>query len=291
MPSGDSPLSSNSGQDLESAVIDFRNQLKKMSIPAVWFDQDDVISIQTYMNGNVMTGQVQFQYRFITMNGSIDNYNVYIQPTTDRAGSNTQVKPGLGYLIGVRATYSGSGGRRGGLYVKIGMANLKVNKGSATLAQGYITNQAEVIFPNGAPEQSVSGKGCTQSITGTDPAANAEVSETVPTNARWSVKAITVTLVADANAANRTVTLIIDDGTNEIARFVARTAQTATQTIKYHFGKYNILPTDTTTDIYVYADLPKELMQGWRMRTSTANLQATDNYGAPQMHVEEWLEA
>jgi hypothetical protein len=86
------------------------------------------------------------------------------------------------------------------------------------LLQGYVTDTSRLSFPGSPIRSSIEGPGVLRSITGTNPAANAEISETVPTNARWRVHAIRFTLVTDANVANREVALTLDDGAAVFAR-------------------------------------------------------------------------
>jgi hypothetical protein len=71
-------------------------------------------------------------------------------------------------------------------------------------------------------------------ITGTDPAANVEISETVPTGARWKLRSFRFAFVADANVANRTIVLTIDDGATTLFETSSAVAVTAAQTPVYN---------------------------------------------------------
>jgi hypothetical protein len=48
-----------------------------------------------------------------------------------------------------------------------------------------------------------------------------------------------------------------------------------------------------TTAVTYIGPLPRNpvLLAGWRIRTSRRRSTCTDNYGAPQYFLEEWLEA
>lgn len=135
------------------------------------------------------------------------------------------------------------------------------------------------------------GPGTIRSITGTDPAAGAEISETVPADARWRLMGVGLTLVTDATAANREVRLVIDDGTTIIAEIPAGVTQVASETRRYSFGAG--FPRGAgAQSLNVIAPLPPVVLgAGYRVRTLTTNLQAGDNYGAPQLLVEEWTSA
>jgi hypothetical protein len=66
--------------------------------------------------------------------------------------------------------------------------------------------------------------------------------------------------------------------------------QAASLTVTYSAGAYGIAPMAGLNSRYWsgYQYLP--LKAGWQIRTTTVNLQAGDNWGAPQLLVEEWLE-
>jgi hypothetical protein len=160
----------------------------------------------------------------------------------------------------------------------------------ATLAQGYVTDTQRLAWPGSAVRSSVDGSGVLRSITGTDPAAGAEWSETVPTNARWRFVAVRVALVTDATVANRVPQVIVDDGTNTLYLIPSHANQTASLTWTYHgfyagaagFASGNYIALPFPGDLF--------LQGGWRIRSSTGSLQAGDNWGAPQLLVEEWIE-
>jgi len=127
-------------------------------------------------------------------------------------------------------------------------------------------------------------------VAGTDQADNTEITETVPTSRRWRLMAFRAALVTDATSATRQVYLIIDDGTTTFLQIPASATHIASLTRNYNFAVSGALVTNATTEIA--GVLPDDLIlpAGYRIQTSTDNLQATDNYGVPQMLVEEWLE-
>lgn len=158
------------------------------------------------------------------------------------------------------------------------------------IAEGYVTADSAVMWPGGRYADSVEGPGILRSVAGTNPAAGVEVIEAVPANARWRLRALRATLVTDATVATRTVNFIIDDGATTLLNFPGVTTQTATLTRAYNVAEYGFQPAAVGTDIFFYIPFLVRLLQGWRIRTSTTNLQAGDNWGAPQMEVEEWIE-
>lgn len=126
--------------------------------------------------------------------------------------------------------------------------------------------------------------------TGTNPAAAAEISQTVPTGKWWKLLAIKFTLVADANVANREVDLILDDGTSagEFARIGPLSVQTAGLTQHYTYGlglQMGTIPLTSTAKISPLPDL--YLGPGYRFRTTTQNIQAGDDLSAPVFYYLE----
>lgn len=121
-------------------------------------------------------------------------------------------------------------------------------------------------------------------LASTDPAANTEHSITVPAGEQWDLLAINFSLVTDGNAANRTVTITIDDGTTVYAKATGPVTQAASLTYNYTFGVGSALLT-AVAGLNVTVPLPQlSLMPGHRIKTVTTNLQATDNYGIAQVY-------
>jgi len=160
----------------------------------------------------------------------------------------------------------------------------------ATLMQGCITATQKIAFPGSEMYSTLERPGAIRTITGTNPAANTEVLETVPTGARWRLLALTVRLVNDATVANRLPILILDDGLASMAWSAVTSAMTAGAQWQATWGTYGV--TIAPTSLGSIAALPDGLvlLAGHRIRTNTLNFQAGDEYGAPQLTVEEWLE-
>ena len=121
--------------------------------------------------------------------------------------------------------------------------------------------------------------------------AGAEIEEAVPTNVRWRLLGLQATLVTDATVANRRPTVVItDDADLDLFRFRGQADQAASLTMQHVFSPQQYLAgSDGARAHYV---LPPDtfLPQGWKFKTVTANIAAGDNWGAPQIWVEEWLE-
>ena len=125
------------------------------------------------------------------------------------------------------------------------------------------------------------------SLFSADPAANTEIAVTVPAYATWRVMGATATLVTSAAVANRLVTLIVDDGANELFRVNAAVTQAASLTYSYSFAS---AVSDTVVPGNV-VKLPQLIIKsGYRIRTLTTNLQAGDDWSAMRLLVEEWVQ-
>jgi hypothetical protein len=236
--------------------------------------------------------RARVEWRLLDAKGVIVGNATPHTPNTDRSVATSLINVGEGFLLNVQLRATTSTPRVGQVYA---ILDLVRGTGStiqplATLWSGYVTDTTPAGWPGILSRYSTDGFGVLRSITGTDPAANVEISEACPTNARWRLLAIRFSLVTDANAANREVALTIDDGTNVYARSPSRIAQAASLTRAYTFG-INLNAVAAAQDTEQTASLvPVTIQGGHRFNTVTTNRQATDNYGAPQYLVEEWIE-
>jgi hypothetical protein len=128
-----------------------------------------------------------------------------------------------------------------------------------------------------------------RSITGTDPPANTEISETIPARRRWIIRTLRFRLITDTNAGNRLITILIDDGTNFLLTFNISQAQVPNTTYTYSFANINV--GETFVDTELFHPFPHLILSaGCRLRTFTSGLRVGDNYDAPQLLVEEWID-
>ncbi|MBA7550732.1 hypothetical protein ES705_43255 [subsurface metagenome] len=158
----------------------------------------------------------------------------------------------------------------------------------STLFADYVTPLVSPTYPVSGINQSTAGVGAIKSITGTDPAATIEISETVPPNARWIILAVHFTFITGVDVADRIIHLQLDDGTSTFADICSTTAHPASTTKVYNFANFG--STQIAPDDCLYVPLPLvPLLEGYRVRTSTDLIVGTDDYSAPQLLVQEWL--
>lgn len=257
----------------------------------VWIEASDRLYVAAY--SSVASLAVRFSGYFRKANGEVSEYAVTLAPTSDRAVTEGNVFFGAGFLLSCVAHLASGNANRGQCYVRA-----HVQRGEGTPAVklhhvigGYVTDEYGPSFPMGKIEGSLEGPGIMRSITGTNPAAGVEISETVPTGARWKVHSVQATLVTSGAGANRGPALTYDDGTTIFAQVGDFYNQTAGLTSAWcwaiHFVPMVSLNTFLTNNM-AYAG---QLLAGYRIRTVTINVQAGDNWGAPQLSVEEWIEA
>jgi len=129
-------------------------------------------------------------------------------------------------------------------------------------------------------------------VNGTDPAANVEVSHTVPAGKQWELLAVSVVLDQGLTQTPQPI-LVIDDGTDVIFEmFGASAAQAASTTCRYNWAPNLPLSAliGSGANVHAVAPLPSGLVlsEGFRIRTSTLGIGANSNYGAPSLYVVQY---
>lgn len=177
--------------------------------------------------------------------------------------------------------------QRGDVYVKI-----RIFLGGVavyTLLEGYVSEGVDLTWPPGIHQDMFSGRGSIRGITGTNPGAGSEISEVVPTNALWRLIGFHFQLVNDANVATRRVVLIIDDGSDTLMRLESAGVQLASVTNNYSWlSGHGFSSSASIIDQEMPLPTDLYLPQGFRIRTETTNIQAGDNFAAPELFIEEW---
>lgn len=124
--------------------------------------------------------------------------------------------------------------------------------------------------------------------TGSDAAANAEWTETVPAGKVWRLRSIRATLVTDGSAANRQVGLTLTDGTNVFFKACSASVQAATLTHIYTFADLPGIVVAASALEHQVPVPPMLLPAGTVIASVTTNRQSTDNWGVPVFFVEEF---
>jgi len=230
--------------------------------------------------------------RVLTTDGQIHTSQWSHRPNTNRTRATTYHRLPEGFLLCVTVDATGAAYRRGHCWCQVG---IQVGEGAtgvahAQLISDYVTGMARLAWPGGQLRSSVEGRGLLRSYTGTDPAAGLEISVTVPTGARWFLLSFRADLTTDATVANRQPRWLVDDGAIEYFRAGTYASQPASQLWRYTWSTSNWGEASNRDPYFVPLPADFHLAAGHRIQTSTANLQAGDNWTAPQLFVEEWIE-
>lgn len=230
--------------------------------------------------------------RFLGLDGFPRSFEHDLPLTSNRVVASVVRQFGQGCLLNLTVRLSGVTAAYGATFARAQVVRGVDGSGRVigTLCAGYVTSEQPIAFPGGFVRSMLEGPGNIRSIAGSNPAAGVEVSETVPTGARWRLIALAAQLVTDATAANRLPRLLIDDGASVYYQSDPAAAQTAATTVN-HVAGAAVQRSAVVSSTASWA-LPNDLRlsAGHRIRTSTASLQAGDNWDIPQLLVEEWLE-
>ena len=258
---------------------------------ALFLGPDDHLRLRSV--ASVGSLEIELAGRFLDEGSGAPNiFTIQQTPNSDRTVKTTNIPMGVGWLLNAMVRVSTGSPLAGQAYVLLEV--IRGFSGGVTpiacLIQGGVTANTRRAWPGSPMVSSAAEPGALRSITGTDPAANVEISETVPTGARWSLLSFFARLVTDATVANREVSLVIDDGTTTCCQIPSGTNHAASLTRDYHFATHGQRNTIAQVAI-LQAPLPElVLAAGFRIRTVVTNRAAGDNWGAPQIMVEEWLE-
>ncbi len=237
---------------------------------------------------------VTVRVRFVNDLSKLNWQEYKLTPTSDRAATSLDFPLGGGIISNVVAFASSGTPVIGQTFVQV-----QVVVGSqaaapvyATVLQGYVTAGQNLAYPGSIITSSLDGGGYVRFVNGTAPAAGAEISETVPTGARWELISILSLLSCSGVAGNRRPAFIASQSGNPWLRIPLpdNLVAGATKYTEWCQG----LPFATSFDFNVLpqalpAGLP--LVAGTQFGTITVNLDPLDQYVLPRYIVREWLEA
>jgi hypothetical protein len=255
----------------------------------VYVAADDMLQAQVYSNG--ATSAI-LMYRLLLPDGTV----LVSQDSISLNGARTQQffsrQLAQGVLLSVTLIPAFNLPAQGLIYASIGLRRLAQGATSLheVLCAGQVTQLFPLTWPDTALRYPTDGAGSLRSITGSVPAAGADISETVPSNTRWQLLALNASLVTAVAVAIRQATLLIDDGANVLYEAPEGPGQAASLTWEYHFASQGFAPVNTLTDVSMHYDNSLVLGPGYRIKTDTAAIQAADQWSAPQYLVREWAD-
>lgn len=227
--------------------------------------------------------------RTLQIRGFTSNEQIIADHTTnsDRSLATTTVSI-TSIPIHLTANLSVAGVSRGECYVRVSLRVEGVVV--ALLGAGYVTDTGTIVFPGGKIESSIEGPGFLRSITGTDPADGVEISETVPTGARWLILLVRFSLLTSVTVASRVPRLTFTDGTNSMFQLTPPGFQSGGRTFFWNYLGNGGVGQIRQEDNQLMSLGKIFLRAGFTVETTTFNFKVDDNFSAPQLLVEEWIE-
>lgn len=243
---------------------------------------------------NALAGvRVRVAGRFMHMDGRIEPFVDSLLPASDRSVSTKTIPLARGWLLNAQASISAAAPQTGQTFAVFTLVRGRTGNFEelATLAAGPITAVHRLAWPGSPILSSIEGAGALRTISGTTPGVGAEVSETVPTGARWQLLQFAVTITTSATVANRVPFLVVDDGTNVLQQFGQGLATAASST------RRNYWTTGISMNATGFAGSAIQgfattlmLLPGHRILTGTTALDAGDQYSLVRYTVREWIE-
>ena len=235
---------------------------------------------------------ISIEARVMDLEGRIHHHRFSHTPNTDRSSARSEFRVGAGLLVGVGVAATAGSPKRGQTFFCLFLSRdaAAPNNLMVPLTADYVVSGVALGWPGAPLRSSVEGPGIIRQFTGTDPAAGAEIVEVVPTGARWRLLGMRFRLITDANVGLRSVRMAIDDGVNIIVQSGPNATQAENDSGNYHVSRSTVSP-NNAADRFINMAADIFMMAGFRIRTTTGGIQAGDNFIAPQMLVEEWIES
>lgn len=259
---------------------------------AVYIQKEDRL-LFTVLNASGGGGEVDISARILLETGDIIPFRSQFLFLSSSAPQTLAIDLTEGFLLSIAIETPTINIVRGSLLCIVtlirGVGGIAFT--DAVLIQDYVTTTTKVGWPSGVIAQGKSGFGATNNITVAAPAAGAELSFGATLHTASMLHSIFFTLTTAVAAANREVTLVLDDGTTPITQIPSGFTQLASLSHSYCFALGVTQFAGAQVLLHVAPVPPVQLFPGWRIRTLTTNLQAADQYSAAKMFLEQWPEA
>ncbi len=269
--------------------ISFRTQ-ELAPCPFYYLTRDDRLFVRSF--NSLAAVRLVVRGRWMDARGQIHNVNHRHTPNTDRSSALEFIDLAEGFLHNLTVFVEAANPRRGQCFVQVG-----VGRGTATdfhpvalFISDYLETNLALGWPGGRLRSSVEGPGILRSITGTNPAANIEITETVPTNARWRLLSLQATFTADAAVGNRNPVFTFDDGASQFVRIGPSASIVAGEVAIFCGSAFGTNPGVGISAAKAWPIPDVSLSQGFRIGTIGSFVGVADDWAAPQMLVEEWIE-
>lgn len=259
-------------------------------LPGSWpLVQNDLLLIRAF--NSVTALELSIQVLTQTQDGAMHYTQQRFSPAIGRTVQTQVVRLNAGYLLSVAVHVLSGSADRGQVFV-----NCSLQRGAASdavpflvLFSDYVVSDVPTSWPGAAVRQPTESRGRARFFTVNNPAAGADFSQAVPTNALWRLLSIRFQLTTDANAPTRTIQIQIDDGTDIAYRVSSETTQGASDTEIYQWmsaGGVSYARNDN------FQSLPEDLLltDAHVIASNINTIQVADQLSLIELHVEEWIQ-
>jgi hypothetical protein len=256
----------------------------------VYLGTNDWLTLQAWTSISGL--ELRLFLRVLRADGQIIQcaYDYWPQPLPATNAWTVNVPEGflLGGFVGVGGTCP-----TGGCYIRLNLgAGSWGGAGPAqVLLKGYVPTNGPLSWPYPRHQNPVEGPGRLRRIKGTDPGPGNIIMEYVPSGTRWKLISLFCTFTTSATAGNRAVYLYFLDSLGLWLAVPPGVLQPASSVAYYTWsiGVQNYTP---AVALYYAMPLPADLylQAGADIMVAASGMQAGDDFSAPQLLVEEWVE-
>lgn len=272
---------------LYNALVDFKQ--RHVQPPSLYYvTRDDQLQL-TVSAPSVQT-TVYLSLRFMSAQGEVlPAFAPYVVPATAGTPKVITIQNAEGYLLS--ATVYTPNAPRGQAFVSLA---LKRGGGSADLTmgdlllQGYPGAVGGISYPQTPIWSALDGRGLMRSIAVTSPAAGADWTQTVPAGVNWILRAVTAKLTTGVTVAARQASLQVTDATPRLL-LDSPGGSTEAASLADVYSWFNGAAAVIEGGVVV-GGLPAEFrcLPGWIIGSSTANIEAADQWSNIVLTVEEF---
>ncbi len=234
---------------------------------------------------------VTFSYRLLRFDGELVLGQFQVRPASNRTVTSYQESLAEGFLLSVSCK-AAQAITRGQTFARVFLTDPALGGGqpSYMLMADYVTNTMAPAHPGGRCLAPSEGPGNVYAFVGPTPAAGSDIFFQQPVNTRWRVMSFLADLATSAVIANRQITVGVMSFAQRIWRAAAMQPVLALTIAE--FSAAAIPPTQSPVAGVVTAAIPPDLVliYGGGFTTITANLDIGDQWSAPHVLVEEWLD-
>lgn len=243
---------------------------------------------------NALPGvRLTMQGRRLDEKNKVNVYSYDHVPASSRTVTSQDYSLGVGAILNLTVFASAGAPTIGQTYVMVqlirGLGGATIVLG--TLLAGYVTSVANLGWPGSPVQSSIEGPGTVRLIAGTTPGAGAEISETVPTGARWELLTFCTTFTPGGGPIVRTPILVASRGGSTMFEIAAQAGVDVPNVLRVSWQNGLGVSTPqvgTRTSQSLPVRVP--LLAGAILSTFTNAIQAGDQYSAVSYGVREWLE-